>query len=142
MSSSVFVNLFSIQKNVVRSTVSMSRLVRSKLPMSRLSCVQSSPCPVYRAFIRVSRPCNFELTTPPPPFVRLFRSAHINFRSGTSAWGRKEVQTPVWKCPFYENTENSMKKYISSRSPQKDVRNTRSNFFSPHFTAFPTKVHC
>ena len=40
-------------------------IVRSKLPMSRLSCVQSCLCPDFRAFIGVSRPCNFERTTPP-----------------------------------------------------------------------------
>ena len=39
-------------------------IVRSKLPMSRISCIQSCLCPDYRAFVGVSRPCNFEITTP------------------------------------------------------------------------------
>ena len=45
---------------------------RRKVPMSRPSQTQSAyvqtivrSCPDHRAFIRVSRPCNFERTTPP-----------------------------------------------------------------------------
>ena len=59
-------------------------IVRSELAMSRLSCVQSCLYPVYRAFIRASRPRYFERTT--HPLARSFRSGHMDFRSGTSAW--------------------------------------------------------
>ena len=54
-------------------------IVRSKIPMSRLSCVQNCRCPDYRAFkiahiqniVRsfFPKPCNFERTTPPGAFI-------------------------------------------------------------------------
>ena len=50
----------------------VQNIVRSKLPTSRLSCVQRYLCPEYRAFIRVSRPCNFERTTPPCAFISVW----------------------------------------------------------------------
>ena len=78
---------FAYVQTIVRSNLPMSRLscvqiclcpdyrafkdiyvqtiVRSKIHMSRLSCVQRYICPDYCAIIHVSRPCNFERTTPP-----------------------------------------------------------------------------
>ena len=47
-------------------------IVRSKLHMSRLSCVQICMCPDYRAFIFFSRPFNFERTTPPCAFISVW----------------------------------------------------------------------
>ena len=107
--SSVFVILVSIQKVFVRSRVTMlvqsclcpdlrafkvayvQIIVRSKLPMSRLSCVQSSLCQDFRSFTRVSRPCNFERTTSPCAFIL---SGHIDFRSGSSSWVMHIISTP------------------------------------------------
>ena len=59
-------------------------------PISRLSCGQSWLCPDYRAFndtyvltfIGVSRPCNFEHTTPPFAFISVWTCrlsvSHLN----------------------------------------------------------------
>ena len=80
MESLVFGILVSIQKIFVRSESQfpdfrafkiayVQTIVRSKLHMSRLSCVQNCICPDYRAFIFFSRPCNVERTTPPCAFM-------------------------------------------------------------------------
>ena len=101
MDSLVFGILVSIQKIFLRSESQcpdfrafkiayVQTIVRSKLHMSRLSCVQNCICPDYRAFkiayvqtiVRsklhmsrlscvhfFSRPCNFERTTPPCAFI-------------------------------------------------------------------------
>ena len=83
MDSLVFGILLSIQKIFVRSDSQcpdfrafkiayVQTIVRSKLHMSRLSCVQNCICPDYRAFIFFSRPCNFERTTPPCAFISVW----------------------------------------------------------------------
>ena len=93
MDSLVFGILVSIQKIFVRSEslcpdfrefkiAYVQTIVRSKLHMSRLSCVQNCICPDYRAFkiayvqtiVRsfFSKPCNFERTTPPCAFISVW----------------------------------------------------------------------
>ena len=58
-------------------------IVRSKLHMSRLSCVQNCICPDYRAFIFFP---DRVILNAWRHLVRSFRSGHIDFRSGTSTW--------------------------------------------------------
>ena len=93
MDSIVFGILVSIQKIFVRSESQcpdfrafkiayVQTIVRSKLHMSRLPCVQNCICPDYRAFkiayvqtiVRsfFSRPCNFECTTPHCAFISVW----------------------------------------------------------------------
>ena len=72
-------------------------IVRSKLHMSRLSCVQNCICPDYRAFKiayvqTIVRSFFFPdrvILNARRHLVRSFRSGHIDFRSGTSTWVRK-----------------------------------------------------
>ena len=69
-------------------------IVRSKLHMSRLSCVQNCICPDYRAFKfayvqTIVRSFFFPdrvILNARRHLVRSFRSGHIEFRSGTSTW--------------------------------------------------------
>ena len=69
-------------------------IVRSKLHMSRLSCVQNCICPDYRAFKiayvqTIVRSFSFPdrvILNARRHLVRSFRSGHIDFRSGTSTW--------------------------------------------------------
>ena len=83
MDSLVFGILVSIQKIFVRSEsqcpdfrafkiADAQTIMRSKLHMSRLSCVQNCICPDYRAFIFFSRPCIFERTTSPCAFISVW----------------------------------------------------------------------
>ena len=117
MDSLVFGILVSIQKIFVRSESQcphfhafkiayVQTILRSKLHMSRLSCLQNCVCPDYRAFkiayvqtiVRsfFSRPCNFQRTTPPCAFISVY--GHIDFRSGTSTWVLfSHLQTPTYK---------------------------------------------
>ena len=75
--------------------------VRSKLPMSRLLCVQRYLCPDYRAFIHVSRPV---ILNARHPLVRSFWSRHIGFRSGSSA--QKNISTK--KLVMKDNSNGSV----------------------------------
>ena len=105
MDSLVFGILVSIQKTFVRSESQcpdfrafkmayVQTIVRSKLHMSRLSCVQNCICPDYRAFKiayvqTIVRSFSFPdrvILNARRHLVRSFRSGHIDFRSGTSTW--------------------------------------------------------
>ena len=105
MDSLVFGILVSIQKIFVRSESQcpdfrafkiayVQTIARSKLHMSRLSCVQNCICPDYRAFKiayvqTIVRSFSFPdrvILNARRHLVRSFRSGHIDFRSGTSNW--------------------------------------------------------
>ena len=111
MDSLVFGILVSIQQIFVRSESQcpdfcafkiayVQTIMRSKLHMSRLSCVQNCICPDYRAFkiayiqtiVRsfFSRSCNFERTTPPCAFILVwtyrFLVCNLNLGAAPQGW--------------------------------------------------------
>ena len=105
MDSLVFGILVSIQKIFVRSESQypdfrafkiayVQTIVRSKLHMARLPCVQNCICPDYRAFkiayvqtiVRSFSVPDRVILNARRHLVRSFRSGHIDFRSGTSTW--------------------------------------------------------
>ena len=81
-------------------------------------------------------------------FTRNAKVVSDSWGSGVSSWrhaGGQRIE-PVWGRFFFVRILRTRWKKIihrdSPHSPQKDVRNTRWKlFFSPHFTAFLTKIH-
>ena len=81
-------------------------------------------------------------------FTRNLKDVRESWRSGLSSGrhaGGQRFET-VWGRFFFVRIQKTRWKKIihrdSPHSPQKDVRNTRWNFFlSPHFTAFLTTIH-
>ena len=81
-------------------------------------------------------------------FTRYFKDVSDIWRCGLSRWRHAGGQSfkPAWGRFFFVRKLRTRWKWIIHRnslhSPQKDVRNTRWKFFfSPHFTAFLTKIH-
>ena len=77
--------------------------MHSNLPMSRLSCVQRYLCPEFRGFIGVSRPCNFESTTP-------FLCVH--FGLDISTFGLAPQPLKVQALSSLENLDSDLSKPV------------------------------
>ena len=122
MDSLVFGILVSIQKIFVRSESQcpdfsafkiayVQTIVRSKLHMSRPSCVQNCICPDYRAFKisyvqTIVRSFCFPdrvILNARRHLVRSFRSGHIDFRSGTSTWELIPLVAIFYYSDKYDN---------------------------------------